>query len=89
VIGRPSILVPLPGALDQDQMANARTLEKTGAATVIAQPEFTPKRLAVELSRALANPASLTKAAEAAKSAAVPDAANRLADLVIATARRA
>jgi UDP-N-acetylglucosamine--N-acetylmuramyl-(pentapeptide) pyrophosphoryl-undecaprenol N-acetylglucosamine transferase len=89
VIGRPSILVPLPGALDQDQMANARTLEKTGAATVIAQPEFTPKRLAAELSRALADPASLTKAAEAAKSAAIPDAASRLADLVIATARRA
>lgn len=89
VIGRPSILVPLPGALDQDQMANAMTLGRTGAATVIAQPEFTPKRLAAELSKALSDPAGLTKAAEAAKSAAMPDAANRLAELVIATARRA
>jgi UDP-N-acetylglucosamine--N-acetylmuramyl-(pentapeptide) pyrophosphoryl-undecaprenol N-acetylglucosamine transferase len=29
-IGRPAILVPLPGALDQDQAANARTLETIG-----------------------------------------------------------
>ena len=30
-IGRPSILVPLPGALDQDQAANAATLEAISA----------------------------------------------------------
>lgn len=87
VIGRPSILVPLPGALDQDQMANAKTLGAIGAATVIAQPEFTPKRLAAELSKALADPGGLTAAAAAAKSACIPDAAERLAELVIATAR--
>ncbi len=87
VIGRPSILVPLPGALDQDQTANARSLEAIGAATVIAQPDFTPKRLAAELHRLLANPASLADAAQAARSAGIPNAAERLADLVIATAR--
>ena len=87
VIGRPSILVPLPGALDQDQTANARSLEAIGAATLIAQSDFTPKRLAAELHRLLADPASLTHAAQAAKSAGIPNAAERLADLVIATAR--
>ena len=35
VIGRPSILVPYPHALDQDQAANAALLAQTGAATVI------------------------------------------------------
>ena len=29
-IGRPSILVPLPGAIDQDQFANAGVLAKVG-----------------------------------------------------------
>jgi UDP-N-acetylglucosamine--N-acetylmuramyl-(pentapeptide) pyrophosphoryl-undecaprenol N-acetylglucosamine transferase len=83
VIGRPSILVPLPGALDQDQAANARTLEKIGAATVMPQPDFTPNRLAAELSTLLADPARLTQQAAAAKSAGIANAAERLADLVI------
>ncbi|MCU0885102.1 MAG: undecaprenyldiphospho-muramoylpentapeptide beta-N-acetylglucosaminyltransferase [Beijerinckiaceae bacterium] len=88
VIGRPSILVPLPGALDQDQMANARTLAAIGAATVIAQPDFTPKRLASELSLALAEPDRLTAQATAARTAGLPDAAERLADLVMKIARQ-
>jgi UDP-N-acetylglucosamine--N-acetylmuramyl-(pentapeptide) pyrophosphoryl-undecaprenol N-acetylglucosamine transferase len=46
VIGRPSILVPLPGSLDQDQAANAKTLGDLGAAIVLPQAEFTPERLA-------------------------------------------
>src|SRR6188768_1052507 len=40
-IGRPSILVPLPGAIDQDQFANAGVLAKVGGALRIAQAEFT------------------------------------------------
>ncbi|MBS7697913.1 MULTISPECIES: undecaprenyldiphospho-muramoylpentapeptide beta-N-acetylglucosaminyltransferase [unclassified Chelatococcus] len=83
IIGRPSILVPLPGALDQDQAANAATLGKLGAATVILQEAFTPERLAAEISERLVAPGLLTQAAEAAKSAGIPDSADRLADLVV------
>lgn len=82
-IGRPSILVPLPGALDQDQAANAKTLADIGAATVILQPEFTPERVAEQIARHLADPAGLATAAAAAKSAGVVDAAERLADVVL------
>lgn len=85
VIGRPSILVPLPGSLDQDQAANAATLGAIGAAAVIRQADFTPQRLADEITARLADPAALTHAAEAAKSAGIPDAAERLAALVLAT----
>ena len=46
-IGRPSILVPLPGAIDQDQFANAGVLSQADGALRIAQAEFTPDRLAV------------------------------------------
>lgn len=88
VIGRPSILVPLPGSLDQDQAANARVLDNAEAATVQMQPGFTPEWLAGELSRALANPSELAAQAAKARSVAVPDAADRLADLVFKTAGR-
>jgi UDP-N-acetylglucosamine--N-acetylmuramyl-(pentapeptide) pyrophosphoryl-undecaprenol N-acetylglucosamine transferase len=83
VIGRPSILVPLPQSLDGDQAANAVSLEAIGAATVIPQSAFTPERLADELARRLNDPPGLTRAAEAAKSAGIADAADRLAALVL------
>ena len=87
VIGRPSILVPLPGALDQDQAANAASLGAIGAAVVIAQPEFTPDRLAREIAARLEGPELLTAAAQAAKSAGIPDSAERLATAVVDLAR--
>ena len=49
-IGRPSILVPLPGAIDQDQFANAGVLAQVDGALRIPQAEFTPDRLAAEIS---------------------------------------
>lgn len=82
VIGRPALLVPFPHALDQDQAANAEHLAACGAAEVIRQTSFTPQRLAETLAQVLAAPQSLTARAEAAKSAGIPDAAERLADLV-------
>ena len=88
VIGRPSILVPLPGSLDQDQAANARVLANAGGAMVQMQPGFTPEWLAGELARLLKNPTELTDMAAGARSVALPDAAERLADLVFATAGR-
>ncbi|MDB5571560.1 MAG: UDP-N-acetylglucosamine--N-acetylmuramyl-(pentapeptide) pyrophosphoryl-undecaprenol [Hyphomicrobiales bacterium] len=86
VIGRPSILVPFPFALDQDQAANAMHLSLSGAATLIPQTDFTPERLASEIVAAFADPAGLTRRAGAAKSAGLPDAAARLADLVMRVA---
>ncbi len=82
-IGRPSILVPLPGALDQDQAANAQSLADVGAATVISQDAFTPERVASEILAYLKNPQGLTRAAAAAKSAGIADAAERLAAEVV------
>jgi UDP-N-acetylglucosamine--N-acetylmuramyl-(pentapeptide) pyrophosphoryl-undecaprenol N-acetylglucosamine transferase len=83
VIGRPSILVPLPGAIDQDQAANAKVLGDLGAAMVLPQVAFTPERVAAELRKALAAPEDLTKAAQAAHSASITDAAERLARAVL------
>ena len=81
-IGRPCLLVPFPHALDQDQAANAEQLAATGAAEVVSQTVFTPDALMAALLRALNDPQGLTRRAEAAKSAGIVDAAERLADLV-------
>ncbi|NGX93697.1 MAG: UDP-N-acetylglucosamine--N-acetylmuramyl-(pentapeptide) pyrophosphoryl-undecaprenol N-acetylglucosamine transferase, partial [Candidatus Afipia apatlaquensis] len=85
-IGRPSILVPLPGAIDQDQFANAGVLEKVGGAIRIPQNEFTPDRLASEISALAADPARLTTTATSARSVGRLDAAERLADLAVKVA---
>ena len=82
VIGRPSLLVPLPGSLDQDQAANAESLARIGAATVIRQANFTPEALMEHLKWLFHHPSELTDSSAAAKSAGIPDAAARLARLV-------
>jgi UDP-N-acetylglucosamine--N-acetylmuramyl-(pentapeptide) pyrophosphoryl-undecaprenol N-acetylglucosamine transferase len=86
VIGRPAILVPLPHALDQDQLANANVLAKAGGAIVLKQDDFTPERLAREIAALAADPGKLPAMAAGAKTAGVLDAADRLADLVLRVA---
>ena len=81
-IGRPSILVPLPGAIDQDQFANAGVLAQAGGALRLPQTEFTPDRLAAEISALAAEPGRLAAMAAAARTVGRLDAAERLADLV-------
>jgi UDP-N-acetylglucosamine--N-acetylmuramyl-(pentapeptide) pyrophosphoryl-undecaprenol N-acetylglucosamine transferase len=81
-VGRPSILVPLPGSIDQDQFANAGVLSQAGGAIRIAQADFTPDRLAAEISALAAEPARLTAMAAGARTVGKLDAAERLADLV-------
>jgi UDP-N-acetylglucosamine--N-acetylmuramyl-(pentapeptide) pyrophosphoryl-undecaprenol N-acetylglucosamine transferase len=82
-IGRPGILVPLPHALDNDQLVNASALEKAGGAICIRQTDFTPKRLASEIEAFFAEPGRLTAMADASRRCGAPDAAERLADLVL------
>jgi UDP-N-acetylglucosamine--N-acetylmuramyl-(pentapeptide) pyrophosphoryl-undecaprenol N-acetylglucosamine transferase len=82
VIGRPALMVPLPGAIDQDQSANALVLAKAGGGWVVPQAELTADRLAGELTAFLAEPGRLAQAAASAKSVGRPDAVERLADLV-------
>ena len=85
-IGRPSILVPLPHALDQDQFANAGVLERAGGALRLVQDAFTPERLAEEIAALAAAPQRLAAMAAAARSVGRLDAASRLADLVLEVA---
>jgi len=80
--GRPAMLVPLPGAIDDHQTANARALVQAGGAFLMAQPDFTPELLARRIATLAGLPAVLAAAAQAAAGCAVTDAPARLADLV-------
>jgi len=82
VLGRPSILVPLPHAIDNDQLQNATQLAENGGALCIEQKELTPQRLGGEIEKLCTDPNALMRMAAAAKSQGRPDAVVRLADLV-------
>ena len=88
VAALPSILIPLKIATDDHQRLNAKALVDAGAAEVILEDDLTVERLAAALEDVLADPARLAVMSAAAKSVAIPDAAQRLADLVEATAKR-
>jgi UDP-N-acetylglucosamine--N-acetylmuramyl-(pentapeptide) pyrophosphoryl-undecaprenol N-acetylglucosamine transferase len=85
--GRPSFLVPLPGAIDDHQVANARAIAEAGAAVLMPQRGFTAAALTAQLAARLADPQALAQAAAAAAALAQPDAAKRLADLVLSLVR--
>ncbi|WP_454684253.1 undecaprenyldiphospho-muramoylpentapeptide beta-N-acetylglucosaminyltransferase [Ancylobacter moscoviensis] len=87
VIGRPSVLVPLPGALDQDQLANATALANGGGAVLMPQSHFTPDSFAELVTRLAADPGRLASMAADARRMGRADAAERLAELVVTIAR--
>ncbi|HTC82797.1 MAG TPA: undecaprenyldiphospho-muramoylpentapeptide beta-N-acetylglucosaminyltransferase [Rhizomicrobium sp.] len=90
-IGRPAILVPLPGALDDNQTPNADILARADAGWRVAQAALTPDALARMLIKIFAAPADLATRAAAAHALATPHAAEKLADVVedLATGRAA
>ena len=56
IIGRPSILVPLPTAKDDHQSKNALAMEAAGASIVIRQEDFSPDNLSKELENFFSSP---------------------------------
>lgn len=81
VLGRPAILVPLPGALDADQKNNALVMENAGAGWIAEQATLSPQSLGTRLTSLLTEPATLTNAAAAARALGRPGAVEKLADI--------
>ena len=77
--GLPSILVPYPHATGNHQDANARFMEQAGAGIVIPDDELDGPRLAREVGGLLAAPQRMAEMANAARTVAKPDAAERVA----------
>ncbi|NKX43856.1 undecaprenyldiphospho-muramoylpentapeptide beta-N-acetylglucosaminyltransferase [Roseicyclus persicicus] len=88
VIGRPAILIPYAVAAGDHQTANARGLSEAGAALVLPESRLSPETLAGAIQSILTDPATADRMAQAALSAGVPDAADRLAALVEELARK-
>ncbi|HTG47283.1 MAG TPA: undecaprenyldiphospho-muramoylpentapeptide beta-N-acetylglucosaminyltransferase [Actinomycetota bacterium] len=86
VCGVPAILVPYPHATENHQEANARELERLGAAEIVLDVDLTPARFVERIDALLGDPARRAAMADAAARWARPDADDRLADLVAAAA---
>ncbi|MGI8427941.1 MAG: UDP-N-acetylglucosamine--N-acetylmuramyl-(pentapeptide) pyrophosphoryl-undecaprenol N-acetylglucosamine transferase [Solirubrobacteraceae bacterium] len=84
--GRPAVLIPYPHAAADHQTANARHMERAGAAVVIADAELSGPRLAQEVGGLLADRGRLTSMARACAALARPDAARDIAREVLAAA---
>jgi UDP-N-acetylglucosamine--N-acetylmuramyl-(pentapeptide) pyrophosphoryl-undecaprenol N-acetylglucosamine transferase len=85
-VGRPAILVPYPHATADHQSANAEWMSGAGAATVLADAELTPERLAEEVAATLGAAPRLEAMAEASRALARPNAAWDVAKEVLMAA---
>jgi len=84
--GLPSILVPYPHATADHQTANARHMERAGAAVLVPDGELDGARLAREVTPLLADERRLAEMARAAARAARPQAAQDIATELLALA---
>ncbi|EBA12801.1 UDP-N-acetylglucosamine--N-acetylmuramyl-(pentapeptide) pyrophosphoryl-undecaprenol N-acetylglucosamine transferase [Roseobacter sp. CCS2] len=82
VIGRPAIWVPYAGAIRDEQTANARQLVEAGAATLMQEADFEVAPLTAKLTELLSDERGMLKMAQAAAACGVPDATERLVELV-------
>lgn len=85
--GVPSVLIALPGAPGDHQGANARVLERAGACVVLEDATLSGAVLDDALTTLLDDPARLASMSAAARSLARPDAASRIAQVVLDHAR--
>lgn len=87
VAALPSLLIPLKIAMDDHQRFNAASLADAGGAEVMLEDAVTVEAMTAALNAILSDPARLSAMSAGARSAALPDATARLADMVEAAAR--
>jgi UDP-N-acetylglucosamine--N-acetylmuramyl-(pentapeptide) pyrophosphoryl-undecaprenol N-acetylglucosamine transferase len=85
---KPAVLVPFPQAADDHQRKNAEVMADAGAARLLIEADLTPARLEATLEELLGNANALTTMAERARTLAHPDAAQRIAGMVMEMSRK-
>lgn len=85
--GVPAVLIPFPFAVDDHQTANARHLVARDAAVLFPQDHLTADRLTAVLAELLGDRGHLRTMAANARAMGMPDAAARVAQLCLETAR--
>jgi len=81
--GRAAVLVPYPHATGQHQLRNAEALEERGAALVVPDRELTGPKVATLVGELRGDPARIRRMGEAARALGRPDAAARVARMVL------
>ncbi len=82
-LGIGSVLVPFAAAVDDHQTKNAQYLVERGAAILLKQDEQLAVRLQQALRELAGDPGKRLAMAEAARALAKPDAAARIADIIL------
>jgi UDP-N-acetylglucosamine--N-acetylmuramyl-(pentapeptide) pyrophosphoryl-undecaprenol N-acetylglucosamine transferase len=85
-VGLPAVIVPYPHHRDRQQERHARLMESAGAAAVVSDSEATAERIAAEAGRLLENSDRLGCMQAAAAALGAPEAAPRLATVVLEVA---
>ena len=78
--GKPAVMVPLPGQLEQQR--NAEVMQEAGAARMILQNELTGERLAHEIGTLIDRPEEITRMQAAGRKLARRDAATATVELM-------
>ncbi len=87
-LGRPSILIPYPHATADHQTTNAQWLVTAGAAIILPDADCTGPRLRELVGALLSDRPRLEAMGDAARSVGRPEAADRIADIVLGVASR-
>ena len=80
-IGRPSLLLPLPSAMDGHQRMNALQMQDAGGGICLDEKKLSAAVLATRLMQLLETPKTLSKMAKSARDLASPDAASLIATM--------
>ena len=83
LLGKPSIIVPIPEDVSRDQRSNAYAYARGGAATVMEEKNLSDDILVAEIERILGDREVYTRMSQAAKAFTVGNAAYTLADVLI------
>ena len=87
-LGAPALLIPSPNVTNHQQEKNAQLLRDLGAAQVLREGDFDAAGLYRASLDLLKSPETLKNMGEAMRRSAPPDAAGRIADLILAFVSR-
>jgi UDP-N-acetylglucosamine--N-acetylmuramyl-(pentapeptide) pyrophosphoryl-undecaprenol N-acetylglucosamine transferase len=80
--GRPSLLIPFAAAQDDHQTLNGRIISQGKAGWVIPEDQISQEGVADKIAYLMTHPSELRAAAVAARALWIPEAAEKVADLV-------
>lgn len=88
LLGKPSILIPLPSAAGDHQRANAQVFAKKEAAVICEEADLDGPKLTAQIQALLSNAAERKRLSRAVKQFSSPKAAHIIAETISQIARR-